>query len=112
MFRGRSSETYLLGAPLVEAYPLVPLYRNQALGIALFSYNGGLFWGLNADWDALPDLHDLAADLVTEFEALRNAAEGATLKQKDGKQACSCDTSRSTVTTSATAWRVAGPPSC
>jgi WS/DGAT/MGAT family acyltransferase len=86
---GPQFQTYLLGAPLVEAYPLVPLYRNQALGIALFSYNGGLYWGLNADWDAVPDLHDLVADLVTEFEALRNAAEGATLKHKDGKQSCS-----------------------
>jgi len=82
---GPQFQTYLLGAPLVEAYPLVPLYRNQALGIALFSYNGGLYWGLNADWDAVPDLHDLVADLVIEFEALRNAAEGATLKHRDRK---------------------------
>jgi len=73
---GPQFRTYLLGAPLVEAYPLVPLYRNQALGIALFSYDGGLYWGLNADWDALPDLHDLAEALAAEFEALRRAASG------------------------------------
>jgi WS/DGAT/MGAT family acyltransferase len=73
---GPQFQTYLLGAPLVEAYPLVPLYRNQALGIALFSYNGGLYWGLNADWDALPDLHDLVEALAGEFEALREAAAG------------------------------------
>jgi hypothetical protein len=30
-----------------------------ALGSALFSYHGGLFWGLSADWDALPDPHVL-----------------------------------------------------
>ena len=68
---GPQFQVYLLGAPLLEVYPLVPLYRNQALGIALFSYNGSLFWGLNADWDAVPDLHDLVENLAAEFGALR-----------------------------------------
>lgn len=68
---GPQRTAYLLGSPLLEAYPLVPLYRNQAVGIALFSYDGGLFWGLNADWDIVPDLHDLAGALVREFEDLR-----------------------------------------
>jgi WS/DGAT/MGAT family acyltransferase len=71
---GPQVQAYLLGAPLVDVYPLVPLYRNQALGIALFSYNGGLFWGLNADWDAVPDLHGLIEGLALEFETLRKAA--------------------------------------
>jgi WS/DGAT/MGAT family acyltransferase len=77
---GPQFQTYLLGAPLVAAYPLVPLYRNQALGIALFSYDGGLYWGLNADWDALPDLHDLVAALAAEFELLRRTATGSRRK--------------------------------
>jgi WS/DGAT/MGAT family acyltransferase len=68
---GPQVQAYLLGSPLHEAYPLVPLFRNQALGIALFSYHGALFWGLNADWDALPDLHDFATVLAEDFEALR-----------------------------------------
>jgi WS/DGAT/MGAT family acyltransferase len=71
---GPQFRAYLLGAPLLAAYPLVPLYRNQAVGIALFSYDGGLFWGLNADWDAVPDLHDLVEALGSEFEALRKLA--------------------------------------
>jgi len=79
---GPQLQAYLLSAPLVEAYPLVPLYRNQALGIALFSYNGCLFWGLNADWDALPDLHDLVGALAAEFELLRRAAGSARRKPR------------------------------
>jgi hypothetical protein len=47
---------------------------NHALGIALLSYAGGLFWGLHADWDAVPDLHDLADDVEASFEQLRKAA--------------------------------------
>jgi hypothetical protein len=72
---GPQVQAYMLGSPLEQAYPLVPLYKNQALGIALFSYNGGLFWGLNADWDALPDLHDFAGYLAQDFEVLRKAAQ-------------------------------------
>jgi WS/DGAT/MGAT family acyltransferase len=72
---GPQVKAYLLGAPLVAAYPLVPLYKNQALGIALFSYCGGLFWGFNADWDLLPDLHYLVDAVASDFEELRKAAE-------------------------------------
>jgi WS/DGAT/MGAT family acyltransferase len=68
---------YLLEAPLRETYPMVPLFANQALGFALFSYAGSLFWGLNADWDAVPDLHDFATALHAELDVLRVAAEHA-----------------------------------
>lgn len=61
----------IFGARMLEIYPLVPLYSNQALGIALFSYDGVLFWGFNADWDAVPDLHDLVEMVQDEFETLR-----------------------------------------
>lgn len=71
---GPQFPVYLLGAPLREVYPLVPLFTNQALGIALFSYNGGLFWGFNADWDAMPDLHDLVGAVEAECAALSQMA--------------------------------------
>ena len=68
---------YLLGAKMVEIYPLVPLFGGQALGIALFSYDGGLHWGLNADWEAMPDLHDLVGAVEEEFAELRTLAPSA-----------------------------------
>ena len=71
---GPQFPTYFLGAQMRSVYPLVPLNKNQALGIALFSYNDGLYWGLNADWDALPDLHDLVEAIDGEFGRLREAA--------------------------------------
>jgi WS/DGAT/MGAT family acyltransferase len=61
----------LFGARMEEVYPLVPLFTNQALGVALLSYDGSLFWGFDADWDALPDLHELVDLVQEEFEALR-----------------------------------------
>jgi diacylglycerol O-acyltransferase / wax synthase len=75
---GPQFPAYVLGAAMQACYPVVPLYRNQALGIALFSYDGRLFWGFNADWDALPDLHDLVAAVEREFQTLRTLAGDAT----------------------------------
>ena len=61
---------FLLGARQLETYPMVPVLANQALGIALMSYDGGLFWGFNADRDAVGDLHDLVEDVDAEFAVL------------------------------------------
>ncbi len=71
---GPPIELYLLGARMHAPYPMVPLFENQAVGIALFSYAGGLFWGCNADWDSLPDLHDFVGFLGEEFDALTGLA--------------------------------------
>jgi WS/DGAT/MGAT family acyltransferase len=71
---GPETPVYILGAPLLESYPVVPLMADQALAIALFSCSGGLHWGLNSDWDALPDLHAFVEALQVEFEELRKAA--------------------------------------
>ncbi|MND04827.1 hypothetical protein D3C83_252720 [compost metagenome] len=49
----------------------MPLFENQALGIALFGYDGALHWGFDADWDALPGLHDFVLAIEREFEVLR-----------------------------------------
>jgi WS/DGAT/MGAT family acyltransferase len=65
---------YLTGRRLEAIYPMVPLARNQALGIALMSYNGRLDFGLNADFDAVPDLEDLAEDLAESISELAEAA--------------------------------------
>ncbi|HLK11007.1 MAG TPA: wax ester/triacylglycerol synthase family O-acyltransferase [Candidatus Binatia bacterium] len=68
---------HLLGARMTACYPLVPLFRNMALNVALFSYAGRLFWGFNADWDAVPDLHDLVEAVERECARLCDAAGAA-----------------------------------
>ena len=37
-------------------FPVIPLAKQQALTIGLTSYNGGVYFGLNADRDAMPDV--------------------------------------------------------
>jgi WS/DGAT/MGAT family acyltransferase len=68
---------YLLGRQLARLYPLVPIVENAALGIAIMSYNGRIDFGLVSDYDALPDLDDLAAALegaIAELAAVAGVA--------------------------------------
>jgi hypothetical protein len=70
---------YVLGRRLRALYPVVPLARRQALGIAVMSYNGHLGFGLLADYDSVPNLEDIAGELRAAIAALARAA-GATKK--------------------------------
>lgn len=65
---------YLLGARMVAAYPHLPLFENQGLGVALLSYAGTLSWGIGADWHQMPDLADFMTMLEASFAELREAA--------------------------------------
>jgi len=56
---------YAAGARMLAMYPVVPLAKGQAVSIGLNSYDGGVFYGLNADRDAMPDI-DVLADLIEE----------------------------------------------
>ncbi len=61
---------YAAGAQMLEMYPVVPLLRDQALAIGLTSYDGGVFFGLNADRDAMHDVDVLAGCLVESLAEL------------------------------------------
>jgi diacylglycerol O-acyltransferase len=56
---------YAAGAEMLSVYPVVPLAKNQAVCVGLTSYNGGVYYGLNADRDAMPDV-DVLAQLIGE----------------------------------------------
>ncbi len=66
---------YILGARLLEMHPIVPLLDGTGLGIALFSYDGKLGIGLNADYERVPDVGTLTALLAQSFMALKDAVE-------------------------------------
>ncbi|MBW2384817.1 MAG: DUF1298 domain-containing protein [Deltaproteobacteria bacterium] len=54
-----------------------PWKANEALNIALYSYDGELFWGFNADSQALPDLHEFVESISVDFEVLVREAHPA-----------------------------------
>lgn len=75
---------YLLGAQMREVYPLVPLFYQQTVGLAILSYSGELFWGLCGDWHATPDLHELSRALRESFDELVELASEAAKKRSVG----------------------------
>ncbi len=65
---------FMLGRRLRAFYPEVPLVLNTALGIAIMSYDGRIFFGLLGDYEAMADIDDLAADLHSAIGELSAAA--------------------------------------
>jgi diacylglycerol O-acyltransferase len=56
---------YAAGSQMLEVFPFVPLARGQGLSIGMTSYNGRVFFGLNADRDSVGDV-DVLADLIEQ----------------------------------------------
>jgi WS/DGAT/MGAT family acyltransferase len=65
---------YLLGRRMLDPFPMVPLSKNQGLGVALLSYDGRINFGLVGDYDLLWDIDDFADDV---HEALAELAAAA-----------------------------------
>jgi hypothetical protein len=63
---------YLLESEMIANYPMVPLWAQHGLGIALFSYNGRLLWGIHADYDTLPDSDRFLVAIQESFRELRD----------------------------------------
>jgi WS/DGAT/MGAT family acyltransferase len=62
---------YAAGARMLELFPVVPLAKGQALSIGLTSYDGGVYYGLNGDRDAMPDVDVLAGMVHESLDELR-----------------------------------------
>jgi diacylglycerol O-acyltransferase len=60
---GPTRPLYAFGARLEEVLPVVPLAAHHAVGVALVSYDGKVFFGLSGDARALPYV-DLLRSLV------------------------------------------------
>jgi WS/DGAT/MGAT family acyltransferase len=65
---------YLAGKRLIDTFPMVPLAKNQALGVALLSYAGRINFGLVGDYDLLWDLDQFAEDVQDSLAELAEAA--------------------------------------
>jgi WS/DGAT/MGAT family acyltransferase len=66
---------YAAGSRMLEVFPVVPLARGQGLSIGMTSYDGRVFFGLNADRDGVGDV-DILADLIEQEVAALVEATG------------------------------------
>jgi diacylglycerol O-acyltransferase len=75
---GPQMPIYALGRELQTTYPIAFLAGDRALAIALLSYNGGVYFGLLADYDALPDIDVIVDGLEHALAELVELAHEAT----------------------------------
>ena len=69
---------FYFGSKVTEIWPLVPIAAEHAVGLAVFSYDGKLFFCINADRDTVPDLGVLNTGIA---ESLAELGELAKSKQ-------------------------------
>jgi len=72
---GAQAQMYVAGAKLLETYSVPPLLHKQGLAIGVTSYNGMLYFGINADRDAMSDVDVLPVLLAESLEELLEAAQ-------------------------------------
>lgn len=72
---GPREPVYMLGAKMVESYPVVPFPEDHALAIGMFSYRDHICFGLYADPVALPQIELLPQALRRSVRALSRAYE-------------------------------------
>jgi diacylglycerol O-acyltransferase len=53
---GPQKPLYLIGRRMLEAFPFVPLGGHVRVGVAIFSYDGGINFGVTGDSDTAPDI--------------------------------------------------------
>jgi hypothetical protein len=59
---------------MLVSYPVMPLAENVGLSVAVTSLAGTMGFGFTGDWDAAPDLHDLALHVEESLDELSKAA--------------------------------------
>jgi WS/DGAT/MGAT family acyltransferase len=67
---GPQHTLYAGDARMLSTYPVMPLAKGQALSIGLTSYDGGVYYGLNADRDSMPDIDVLGQSIVDSLGEL------------------------------------------
>jgi len=56
---------YLAGRRMLESFPYIPLFAQVRIGVAIFSYDGGLSFGVTGDYDTTPDI-DVICDGIQQ----------------------------------------------
>ena len=72
---GAQKQMFIAGTKLLETYAVPPLLNNQVLAIGVTSYNGMLYFGINADRDAMSDVDVFPSLLRESLDELLEAAQ-------------------------------------
>jgi diacylglycerol O-acyltransferase / wax synthase len=67
---GPQQPLHTLGRRLLESFPFVPLIGQVRISIAIFSYDGGLYFGVTADYDSSNDIDILTTGVERSMAEL------------------------------------------
>jgi WS/DGAT/MGAT family acyltransferase len=74
---GPQQPLFLAGRRMLEAIPYVPIANQVRIGVAIFSYDGALKFGVTGDYDSAPDVRILCDGIETGMAELVKAARDA-----------------------------------
>jgi diacylglycerol O-acyltransferase / wax synthase len=72
---GPQTPVHALGRRLLESYPFVPIVGTIRIVVAIFSYDGQLYFGVTGDRDHAPDIDVLTAGIETGAAGLAARAD-------------------------------------
>ncbi len=77
---------YAGGAQMLESYPVHPLLPDHPLAFGVTSYDGGVFYGITTDRDAVPDADTLGQCVLESLEELKDSASESRPRAPRGRR--------------------------
>ncbi|HEX5201032.1 MAG TPA: wax ester/triacylglycerol synthase family O-acyltransferase [Actinoplanes sp.] len=76
---------YVLGRPIREILPYVPIAERMRIGVAVMTYGGQAAFGVTTDFSAVPEAPQFAAAVVDEVARMRPAARHVAARRPRAK---------------------------
>jgi len=73
---GPQQPVQTLGRRMLQSFPFVPVVGSIRIVVAIFSYNGGLYFGVTGDYDGAPDIDALTDGIAHGMDDLLACASG------------------------------------
>jgi diacylglycerol O-acyltransferase / wax synthase len=67
---GPQQPVQTLGRRMLQSFPFVPVVGSIRIVVAIFSYNGGLYFGVTGDYDGAPDIDALTDGIAHGMDEL------------------------------------------
>jgi diacylglycerol O-acyltransferase / wax synthase len=80
---GPQQPLHALGRRLLESFPYVPVIGHVRISIAIFSYDGGLYFGVTGDYDSSSDIDVLTTGVERSMREL--LGQPATASETESK---------------------------
>jgi diacylglycerol O-acyltransferase len=81
---GPQQPLYAAGRRMLETIPYVPLAGRVRVGVAIFSYDGMLKFGVTGDYDTAPDIRILCAGIEEGMAELVEASQRPRARRRTG----------------------------